>query len=380
MRSTVATIDLDALRWNLSVIRHRTNGARILGMVKANAYGHGMVRVSRTLADEGIDMLGVALVDEAIELRRAGIDTPIMVLTPPEPHESADVVRHDLITVACDIDQVHALEREAVRQGRVATVHVYVDTGMHREGIRPEHAAAFIAQVDAMSGVHADGICTHFATSDDPHSPFLHAQRDRFLLLLDQLRGQGRTFETVHMANTGAIWNDVATHGTMVRPGLSLYGYAAAHDDVMTLRPVLSLTTRVLSVRGVRAGETVSYGRRWMASSDTTIATIPVGYGDGYTRRLSGRTWCLLHGKRHPIVGTICMDECMVDVGNADVRIGDEVVLIGSQADADGHVQSIDATDLATWAETIPYEITTAISTRVPRRYVDSTKRSDEHV
>lgn len=380
MRSTVATIDLDALRWNLSVIRHRTNGAKILGMVKANAYGHGMIRVSRTLAAEGIDMLGVALVDEAVELRQAGIETPIMVLTPPEPHEAVDVVRYDLVTVACDLDQVQALHNEAVRQGRMATVHIYIDTGMHREGVRPEQATAFIAQVDAMSGVQADGICTHFATSDDPHSPFLQDQRDRFMMLVDQLKGQGRTFATVHMANTGAIWNDDETHCTMVRPGLSLYGYAAAHDDVMTLRPVLTLTSRVLSVRRVRAGETVSYGRRWMASSDTTIATIPVGYGDGYPRRLSGQTWCLLHGKRRSIVGTICMDECMVDVGDDDVRIGDDVVLIGTQADADGHVHSIDATDLATWAQTIPYEITTAISTRVPRRYVDSTKRSDDHV
>jgi alanine racemase len=380
MRSTVATIDLDALRWNLSVIRHRTNGAKVLGMVKANAYGHGMIVISRALEAEGIDMLGVALVDEAVELRDAGITTPIMILTPAEPHEAEAVVRHDLVTIACDVDQVRALGAAAVAAGRRATVHIYVDTGMHREGVRPEHAQAFIAAVDAIEGIDASGICTHFATSDDPQSPFLSEQRDRFEALVEGLRARGRTFSSVHMANTGAIWNDARTHATMVRPGLSLYGYASAHDDVMTLRPVLSLHTRVLSVRRVRAGETVSYGRRWMAPNDTTIATIPIGYGDGYTRRLSGVAQCIIHGRRRPVVGTICMDECMVDVGDDDVRIGDEVVLLGAQADGTGRMTSIDATDLAEWAHTIPYEITTAITTRVPRRYVDGTKERDAHV
>ena len=372
MRSTVARIDLEALAWNLSVIRHRVGDRRILAMVKANAYGHGMIDISRALVREGVTMLGVALVDEAVQLRDAGITTPVMVLTPVDAAETALVVRHDLLTVACDLAQVSALNAAAQSAGTVATVHVYVDTGMNREGVRPEHALEFVRAIDAMPNVRATGALTHFSTADTPHDPHLGQQRDTFQAVLQKLADHGRTFDDVHMANTAAIWNDAATHGTLVRPGLSLYGYAAIGDDVMTLRPVMSIVTTVLSKRRIRAGETVSYGRRWMAAQDTTIVTIPIGYGDGYPRHLSGVSWCLIGGKRRPIVGTICMDECMVDVGDDVVEIGDEVVIMGTQPTHDGHVQSIDATDIAAWGRTIPYEITTAISARVPRVYINN--------
>lgn len=370
MRSTVARIDLDALAWNLSVIRHRVGDRRILAMVKANAYGHGMIDVSRALVRAGVSMLGVALVDEAVQLRDAGITTPIMVLTPVDAAEAPLVVRHDLLTVACDLGQIRALSAEAQRSGSIATVHVYVDTGMNREGIRSEHVLDAMREIDAMPGIRATGILTHFSTADDPHEPHMVEQRDAFQEVLRRLADHGRTFDDVHMANTAAIWNDPSTHGTLVRPGLSLYGYAAPGDDIMTLRPVMSVVTSVLSKRRIRAGETVSYGRRWMAAMDTTIVTIPIGYGDGYPRHLSGVSWCLIGGKRRPIVGTICMDECMVDVGDDHVEIGDEVVIMGTQPTFDGRLLSIDATDIATWGHTIPYEITTAISARVPRVYI----------
>jgi len=373
MRSTVAVIDLDALRWNFSVIRSRVGDARILAMVKANAYGHGMLEVSKALADVGVDMLGVAFVDEGVRLREAGLTLPIMVLTPIEQQEVHAVIRYDLMTVACDRDQVRALGQAALAAGTTATVHVYVDTGMNREGVRPEHAVAFVQDVDAMPGIVATGILTHFSSADTPHDAHLAAQRDAFAAVVASVHAAGRRFDDVHMANTAAIWNDHHTHGTIVRPGLSLYGYAAADDDVMTLRPVMSIVTRVLSKRRIHAGETVSYGRRWMATNATTIVTIPIGYGDGYLRSCSGRAWCLIHGKRYPIVGTICMDECMVDVGDDMVDIGDDVVLLGRQATSDGHVNSIDATDIAAWAGTIPYEVTTAVSARVPRRYLPAT-------
>lgn len=374
MRSTIARIDLEALRWNLSVIRHRVGNQRILAMVKANAYGHGMITVSKTLVHEGVDMLGVALVDEAIQLREAGIRASIMVLTPVDAAEAHLVVRHDLLTVACDLAQVRALDDAARQADCVATVHLYVDTGMNREGVRPEQVLAFVQEIDALTHVRATGVLTHFSTADNPHTPHLTEQRDAFGAVLLQLADYGRTFDDVHLANTAAIWNDPSTHGTLVRPGLSLYGYAASGDDVMTLRPVMSIVTTVLSKRRIRAGETVSYGRRWMAATDTTIVTIPIGYGDGYPRHLSGVSWCLIGGKRRPIVGTICMDECMVDVGDDAVEIGDEVVIMGTQPTSDGHLQSIDATDIAAWGHTIPYEITTAIAARVPRVYLTNTE------
>lgn len=369
MRSTVATIDLDALEWNLGVIRRHTPGKAVLGMVKANAYGHGIIQISRALQACGVEMLGTALVDEAILLRAAGITIPIMVLTPVEPHECLAAVEHNLITVACDLSQIRALGEAAVSLGKHAEVHLYVDTGMHREGFRPHDAASAALEIRSVSGINLTGICTHFATADDPNSPFLHEQLSTFNEVRKQCEAVGCTFAAVHAANTGAMWQSEQTHFSMVRPGLSLYGYASPGNEAMTLRPVMSLASRIISMRRAWPGETVSYGRRYMVTSETTIVTVPVGYGDGYMRRLTGTAECLISGERYPVVGSICMDELMVDVGNADVHLGDEVVLLGRQVRSDGHLNSIDAVEIAAWASTIPYEITTTISARVPRSF-----------
>jgi alanine racemase len=203
------------------------------------------------------------------------------------------------------------------------------------------------------------------------HDPFLAEQLQRFQRLLAQFQEHGRTFATIHAANTGAVWQAPQAVFTMVRPGLSLYGYAQPADAEVHLRPVMSITSRVLSVRRLWPGETVSYGRRYMTPVETSICTVPIGYGDGYLRSLTGKAHCLIGGNRHPVVGTVCMDELMVDVGNHDVRVGDEVVLLGMQPSTTGYLQSIDAAELASWAGTIAYEITTAISARVPRVFVD---------
>lgn len=369
MRSTVAVIDLDALVWNLSVVRRRAPGKAVLGMVKANAYGHGMLPVAKALQGAGIDLLGVALVDEAVQLRKAGITVPIMVLTPAEPADCAAVVEHGLVTVACDLSQVQVLSATALAAGRVADVHLYVDTGMHRDGFRPPDAVAAAVAVQALPGIRLVGICTHFATADDPASPFLREQLSTFTDVVAQCTAAGCSFVSVHAANTGALWQSDATHFTMVRPGLSLYGYAPPAADEMTLRPVMQIRSSVVSVRRAWPGETVSYGRRYVVPHETTIVTVPIGYGDGYMRSLTGRASCLIGGRRHPVVGTICMDEIMVDVGDTPVALGDEVVLLGYQAHADGRLESIDAIELAEWAGTIPYEITTAVSARVPRMF-----------
>lgn len=369
MRSTIARIDLGALGHNLDVIRRKAPGMAVLAMVKANAYGHGMLAVSRHLQDLNVDMLGVAFVDEGVHLRYAGVHRPIMILTPIAAAEADAVVLHKFASVVCDIGQARALSDAARRAEHVASVHIYVDTGMHREGVSPVDAPAFIDALAALPNLALDGICTHFATSDESGSEFMHSQLSTFRTLISELSARGRSFAHVHAANTGGIWQAAEGPWTMVRPGLSLYGYAYpnAHQD---LRPVLSLHTKVLSTRTINVGDSVSYGRRWIAQRRTTIATIPIGYGDGYMRGLTGSAWCLIRGKRYPIVGTICMDECMVDVGSDDVAIDDPVVLIGEQQDTHAHIERIDARDVAAWAGTIPYEITTAISARVPRQYV----------
>lgn len=369
MRSTVATIDLDALAWNYSVIKARTPGKAILGMVKANAYGHGMVQIGLALQSLGVDMLGTAFVDEAIQLRGAGVTIPIMVLTPIEADECRFAIDHRLVIVACEMSQVKALSQAAVEQGRDAEVHLYIDTGMHREGFRPIDSVKAAHAIQNLPGIRLTGICTHFATADEPHSAFLREQLSTFTEVVSQCEANGSTFATIHAANTGAMLQMDSSHFSMVRPGLSLYGYSATGNDLMTLHPVLSLSSRVLSSRRVWPGDTISYGRRHMVTRETTIVTVPIGYGDGYLRGLTGNAECLIQGCRFPIVGTICMDELMVDVGDSSIALGDEVVFLGRQAGSDGRTDSIDATDLARWASTIPYEITSSIAARVPRRY-----------
>jgi len=370
MRTTNAIINVDHLAWNLQVIRRRANGAGVLAMIKANAYGHGLTGTARALQALQIDMLGVAFVHEAEALRRNGITTPILVVTPTQPEDAPLIAQHDLEVVVCDLREAAPLSEAAAAGGRQIRVHLSVDTGMHRDGVSPHDAVPVLQALKSMPGLTVVGLCTHFATAYEESSPYLREQLETFDRVRRQCLDTGHAFEVVHAANSGAIWHAHEAHFNLVRPGLSLYGYGPTPEVDPLLRPVMSLTTRVSAVRRIWPGDTVSYGRTFMASESTTIATIPIGYGDGYLRALSGKTTCLIHGKEYPIVGIICMDACMVDMGDDPVEVGDDVVLIGSQADAEGHVRSIDAAQVAQRAGTITYEITTAISERVPRTFV----------
>jgi alanine racemase len=239
---------------------------------------------------------------------------------------------------------------------------------MSRDGVRAHDAVAFATQLVAMEGLRCTGICTHFATADDPHNPFMVEQLSTFRRVVEQCASAGCSFATVHAANSGALWQSSEAHLSLVRPGLSLYGYASAESAATSLRPVMRISSAVVSLRRVWPGDTVSYGRRYMVTEESTIATVPIGYGDGYMRALTGSAQCLIRGKRYPVVGTICMDEIMVNVGNDAIELGDEVVLCGTQH-ADQVGGAIDVDELAAWASTIPYEITTAVSARVPRLF-----------
>ncbi len=370
MRTTNAIINVDHLAWNLQVIRRRANGAGVLAMIKANAYGHGLTGTARTLQALQIDMLGVAFVHEAEALRRHGITTPILVVTPTQPEDAPLIVEHGLEVVICDLKEAAPLSEAATRTNAEVRVHLTVDTGMHRDGVSPHDAVSVLQALRSMPGLQVVGLCTHFATAYEESSPYLREQLEIFERVRRQCLDTGHEFEVVHAANSGAIWHAHEAHFNLVRPGLSLYGYGPTPEVDPLLRPVMSLTTKVSAVRRIWPGDTVSYGRTFMAAESTTIATIPIGYGDGYLRALSGKATCLIHGKEYPIVGVICMDACMVDVGDDPVDVGDEVVLIGSQADAGGHLRSIDAAQVAQRAGTITYEITTAVSERVPRTFV----------
>ncbi len=370
MRTTNAIIDLDHLAWNLNVIRQRTDGAHVLGMIKANAYGHGLTATARALQALEIDYLGVAFVHEAEALRTKGITTRILVVTPTQPQDAPVIARHGLEVVLCSRAEAEPLSKAAQEAGTTVNLHLYIDTGMHRDGVSPHDAVDVLSEVRDLPGLKVVGLCTHFATAYEENSPFVREQLAAFQRVREACENTGHTFDFVHAANSGAIWQVPDARFNLVRPGLSLYGYTSTSEADPLLRPVMSVVSKVSAMRRIWPGDTVSYGRRFMATKETGIATIPIGYGDGYLRTLTGNASCLIGGKEYPIVGIICMDACMADVGDDDVNVGDEVVLIGSQADAMGRMRTIDAVMIAERANTVAYEITTAVSERVPRFYI----------
>ncbi len=362
MRSTKATIDLDALAWNVGMIRQFARGSALLAMIKANAYGHGLVPIARTLELLKVEMLGLAFVDEAIAMREAGIQAQLLVLRPIDPEDCENIVRYNIGAVVGCLEEAQRISVAAEEKGKTADIHLYVDTGMHRDGVMPDDVLSVLNEIKSLAGLRVTGICTHLATADQAGSPFIREQLDLFDGVVAESTENGHSFRFVHAANTGAIVQGIGPRdANLVRPGLSLYGYAAPEDPEMDLRPVMTVSTTVMASRRIGAGETVSYGRRYATVKETTIVTLPIGYGDGYLRAMSGKGKCIINGKKYPIVGSICMDSCMVDVGDDEVKIGDEVVLLSKQ---------IDAWELAEQASTIPYEITTSISQRVPRHYI----------
>lgn len=366
MRVTVADIDCSALRWNIQQVRQRAGARAIMAMVKANAYGHGIVECSQIFRSEGAEFLGVAFADEAVLLRAEGDSLPLAVLTPPLPEEAALFCQHGLDFVACSLDTMQAFNREARAAKTTLNAHLYIDTGMRRDGVEPHDAIAFVQACSSLENIRIVGVCTHFATSDEANPTFALHQLALFQQTLDALAGAGYTFPLVHAANSGAVLNIPQAAFTLVRPGLTLYGYNPSEQlhTHLPLRPAMALRTKIHSVRRVPAGTSISYGRRYYTKRETHIATIPIGYGDGLTRLLTGRATCLLRGEEFPIVGSICMDQCMIDTGDTAAQPGEEVVLIGTQGTA-----TLSANAIARKLGTIPYEVLTAISARVPRIY-----------
>jgi alanine racemase len=366
MRSTVAVINRENLVHNIGSIKRLVPSAEIIAVVKANAYGHGIVEVSKILEQEGIGFFGVAFANEGVSLRLGGIDKDILVLVPGNSYETKIFPQYDLQVAVSSIDFLRTLSVESVRQGKTLKAHLFIDTGMSRDGVFPGQAVDFMKEATNLPNVEMVGLMSHFATADS-HPDFARTQLERFISTKDTLSKAGFNFKYVHIANTAGLVNFPESQFTAVRPGLSIYGYSPAPDmaEKLDVRPVMTLKTKVMLVRRIKKGDTVGYSMHFVSDKDTNIATIPIGYGDGFTRLLMHKAECLINGKRYKLVGTVCMDESMVDVGDDDVKPGDEVVLIGSQ---DG--ESILADQIAGSLGTIPYEITTAVSARVPRLYV----------
>lgn len=364
LRPTRATIDLGALIANARALAARASGARVIAVIKADAYGHGAVPAARALLGaRAADLLAVSTVDEGVELRDAGVGGPILILAGPFPGAHETVLARELTPVISDVADLEAFATVARRRGQPAGVHVEVDTGMARMGIPiadvPRAARALGASLVL------EGIATHLASADvpgDAGAATTQAQLARFTQVRAALAGQGLTPALVHIANSAGILRFPEAHARAVRPGLALYGVLPTGVPDAPLAPVLRWTSAIAVVRELPAGAPVSYGGLWTAPRASRVATIPVGYADGYPRRATGAAQVIVGGTRCPVVGAVCMDLIVVDVTDVPAaRVGDEVVLIG-----DG----ISPAEVAGWAHTIPYEVLTGVGKRVPRVYV----------
>ncbi len=366
-RPTVARIDLEALARNFREAVRRSEGRSIIAVVKAQAYGHGAVRVSKHLLALGADMLGVALVEEGRELRAAGIEAPILVMGAVFPDQAEALVSLQLTPALYTHSLARALSDAALARKLRAPVHVKIDTGMGRVGIAPEAATEFIQELRALAGIDVQGLMTHFADADLRDKEFASGQMNRFETLLKALDAKGITIPLRHAANSAALLDYRGALFNAVRPGLMLYGYNPLEGGGDSeLRPVLSLVTRVAFLKKVSAGVPIGYGRTFVTKRESLIATVPIGYADGYSRSLSNRGEALVRGVKSMVAGRVCMDMCMLDVTEVPgVCEGDEVVLIGRQGN-----ERITADDIAGKTGTISYEVLCGISNRVPRIYV----------
>ncbi|NOZ68774.1 MAG: alanine racemase [Deferribacteres bacterium] len=359
---TFAEINLNALSRNLRVAREKTgNNSSILAVVKADAYGHGAVTVSKHLIKEGVSVLGTAFTGEAAALRESGINIPIVVFFDRDNIDA--YFRYDLTPVVFDLATAERLSAEARRRNRLIAIHIKIDTGMSRVGFDTTRARRDIPEIARLKNIRLEGLMSHFSDADLQDKEFANHQLKEFISLGDELRRKKITFKYYHMANSAAVISMPAAHLDMVRPGIMLYGYSYPAAD--GLEPVLSLKSGILMLKKVPMGTPVSYGRTFITERESIIATIPVGYADGYSRKLSNTGEVLINGRRAPVAGRVCMDTIMVDVTHIpDVSYRSEVVLIGRQGN-----EEITASEIARRTGTITYEVLTSIGQRIKRVY-----------
>ena len=369
LRATRTEICLPNLSHNIAVIRSSLRPeTKFLAVVKANAYGHGLEEVARYVAAHGADYLGVAIAEEGVRLREAGIDTPILILGASMDTHIDCILDYGLTPTVFSIHTLQSLQEAAAARQKTCRFHFKVDTGMNRIGfVDPDAFQEALDYLAQCPNLVFEGMFTHFAVSELPDKRFTLAQAERFEQYVALAARHGYR-PLLHACNSGGALELPALQYDMVRGGIALYGYHPAGSNApdVGLRPVLSWKTNVVNVKDIPSGETVSYGRTFTASRPTRVATLPVGYGDGYKRCLSNRAYVLIHGRRAPQIGTVCMDQIMCDVTDIpDVQIGDEVVLLGTQGE-----ETITADEMAQWADTISYEILLCISERVPRVFL----------
>lgn len=368
MRNAWVQVDRSAVAHNVATLRAQVAPAALCAVVKADGYGHGAATMAHVAVGAGAQLLGVALVEEGARLRRAGISTPILLLSEPPLDEMDVVVSHGLTPTIYTPAGLRAAERAASDAGTILGVHLKVDTGMHRVGVAPDDAPALAKLIAEAAHLTLDGVFTHFAVADNPTDPFTTEQNRRFAQVLAALDADGIDCGLVHAANSAAAILHPETRHDLVRCGVALYGLAPSPQvgNPLGLRPALSLRARVSHVKRVAAGEALSYGLRYRLDAESQIATVPLGYADGVRRSLSERgADVLIGGTRRPIAGTVTMDQILVDCGpDGDVVIDDEVVLLGRQGD-----DEISAEEWAERLDTITYEIVCGFGARLPRKY-----------
>lgn len=369
LRSTYAIVHLDAIDHNIAVAKKKLDpNVKVLAVIKANAYGHGLCDVGRHLDDNpSISMFGVALCEEGIRLREVGVKKPILILGVTDDEHFEAVVQYDLMPAVFTPEHVYALSEAAHKQGKTAKAHIKIDTGMHRIGVPTFEALSPVLDAfAACPSVELAGVFTHFAKSENDPA-FTALQAKRFDTAIEAIRARGFR-PIVHAANSGAIFGAPEAYSyDMVRLGIAMYG---CHPDGKStanseLEPAMSLITHISNLKTLPVGQGISYGQKYVTTRDTVVATLPIGYGDGYKRCLTGKASVLIGGRRCPQIGTICMDQLMVDVTDVpEVKLWDEAVLLGAQEN-----EVIGADELAELADTISYEILLSISDRVPRVY-----------
>jgi alanine racemase len=372
-RKTWAEIDLDAITYNFKQIK-KTVGTRVrvLAAIKANAYGHGLVTVGKHLEKLGIDFLGTSSVDEALELRCASVKCPILNLSNLLAEEVEAVIKFNITPAITDIKVAQVLNKKALLYNKKIPVHIKIDTGMGRIGIWYENAATLLEDLKSLNNLIIEGVYTHFPSAEIDRE-FTCEQIKRFNLLREKIESIGIQPKYLHTANSAAIFHYKQAHFNLVRPGLALYGVLpnSALKNKLRLKPALSLKTKIAFLKKVPKGRSISYGRTFITKRNTRIATLPVGYADGYSHLFSNKAKVLIKGKFYPVVGRVCMDQTMVDIGlKDDIKVGDEVILIGR-----GGKNEIKVEDLANICSTIPYQILCWIGSRVPRVYKSGLKK-----
>lgn len=372
VRPTHVEVNLTRLTENYRAIKRAVSPAAVMPILKANAYGHGLVEVARHFASMGAPYLGVAFLEEGILLREYGVTTPILVLGGILGNQVPLFLEYDLTLTASSVEKLTQTNDAARAMGKTAKVHLKIDTGMERIGVHYYSAAELLETALICEYCQVEGIFSHFANSDAADLASAHLQLERFCEVLGFYEERDLPFPIRHIANSGGILQLPDSHFDMVRAGILLYGVYPTAEVKRTIpvRPALSWKSQVVYFKVVQPGHPVSYGSTWQSDHMVRVVTIPVGYGDGYFRSLSNRSEVIIRGKKYPVIGQVCMDQMMVNIEWESAYNGDEVLLIGEAGDASGEVVSITCGDLAQWAGTIPYEILTNINTRVPRLYL----------